>query len=452
LAFNSWQQEPQAEMLTIPFLTDVDTRAAVKGSRDPLGIQSIWTRFGRHVVGNLTTVSDSIRDFTTLLLGYFFAGRLAEGGDSGSELAVFLRWEQLAAYARAAVNEETGFRGTERVWRNLNESVNGRTSRRVVISDDRAHQILGNQKIYGLWGLYTMPARASGLLDGDPTRLSLPSSEMVEEFYLPAMRDGGGRDAQRIVDALRPRSRRLDVDGSDHGLLKAVARVLQSRIQAAERGFYRTYLLYGGPHDRTGGLQRQMAALLERTLAVPDFTWSLATIAGLAKEARTNGMAELADRLERIATAESVLAPMSLLFSHLLGIDGKSSDDVVGRLRNEWGSEVATVDLEAFQWLRAEIGADSPEVGDRWLAIATAFRQGRYAEVIDLLIEQNRWVMSRRGGVSWIENRAGRLCVRFRDEQGKLPAPEELANLWRFPYFLDSLRRVTARLQEVNHG
>jgi hypothetical protein len=37
-----------------------------------------------------------------------------------------------------------------------------------VISDDRAHQILGNQKIYGLWGLYTMPARASGLLDGDP--------------------------------------------------------------------------------------------------------------------------------------------------------------------------------------------------------------------------------------------------------------------------------------------
>jgi hypothetical protein len=159
--------------------------------------------------------------------------------------------------------------------------------------------------------------------------------------------------------------------------MKAVARVLQSRIQAAERGFYRTYLLYGGPHDRTGGLQRQMAALLERTLAVPDFTWSLATIAGLAKEARTNSMAELADRLERIATAESVLAPMSLLFSHLLGMDGKSSDDVVGRLRNEWGSEVATVDLDAFQRLPAEIGADTPEVGDRWLDIATAFRHHR---------------------------------------------------------------------------
>jgi hypothetical protein len=63
-------------MLTSPFLTDLDSRAAVKGSRDPLGIQQIWTRLGRYVVGNLTTVSDSVRDFTTLLLGYYFAARL----------------------------------------------------------------------------------------------------------------------------------------------------------------------------------------------------------------------------------------------------------------------------------------------------------------------------------------------------------------------------------------
>ena len=33
-------------MLTSPFLTDLDSRAAVKGSRDPLGIQQIWTSRG----------------------------------------------------------------------------------------------------------------------------------------------------------------------------------------------------------------------------------------------------------------------------------------------------------------------------------------------------------------------------------------------------------------------
>jgi hypothetical protein len=72
-------------MLTTAFLTDLDSRAAVKGSRDPLGIQQKWTRLGRHVVGNLTTVSNSVRDFTTLLLGYYFAARLAEELGPGTE-------------------------------------------------------------------------------------------------------------------------------------------------------------------------------------------------------------------------------------------------------------------------------------------------------------------------------------------------------------------------------
>ena len=437
----------QVEMLTTPFLTDLDTRAAVKGSRDPLGIQSIWTRFGRHVVGNLTTVSDSIRDFTTLLLGYHFAESLADETDSGSKLAVFLRWEQLAAYSRAAVNQERGFRGTERVWKNLNDG----KPRRVVISDDRAQQILGNQKIYGLWGLYTMPARASGLLHGTPTRLTPPAREMVQETYIPLLEDGGGRDAQRILDALRPRSRRLDVDGSDHGLLKAVARLLQPEILRGERDFYRTYLLYGGPQDKTGGLQRQMASLLEGTFAMND-EWSPRLIAALGKEARARGIAELADRLARIGTAESVLAPMSLLFSHLLGMDGKTTEDIADRLRTAWGAELTWIDLDAFRQLRVEIGAESMEVGNRWVAVAAACRQGHYGDLVDLLIEQNAWVMARRGGVPLMEKRNGRFDVRFRDEQGLLPSREDLADLWRFPYFLDSLRSVAIRLKERDGG
>ena len=86
-----------------PFLTDLDSRAAVKGSRDPLGAQAVWTRFGRHVVGNLTTVTTSVRDFTTLLLGYLWAERISAEVGPGSELATFLKkWEQLASYSRAS--------------------------------------------------------------------------------------------------------------------------------------------------------------------------------------------------------------------------------------------------------------------------------------------------------------------------------------------------------------
>ena len=38
-------------MLTVPFLTDLDPQLAVKGSRDPLGVQTVWARLGRHRKG-----------------------------------------------------------------------------------------------------------------------------------------------------------------------------------------------------------------------------------------------------------------------------------------------------------------------------------------------------------------------------------------------------------------
>ena len=64
----------------MPFLTDIDSRAAIKGSRDPLGAQAIWTLLGRHVVGELTTNTTSVRDFVILLLGYGFVEKLDEAG------------------------------------------------------------------------------------------------------------------------------------------------------------------------------------------------------------------------------------------------------------------------------------------------------------------------------------------------------------------------------------
>lgn len=46
----------------MPFVTDLESRAASKGSGDPLGAQAIWTLLGRHVVGVLTTNTTSVRD------------------------------------------------------------------------------------------------------------------------------------------------------------------------------------------------------------------------------------------------------------------------------------------------------------------------------------------------------------------------------------------------------
>ena len=62
------------------FLTLEDPRAKVQGSRDPLGLQPIWSRFGREVVTNLTTISRAVRGFAVVLLGRYFGELLVEDG------------------------------------------------------------------------------------------------------------------------------------------------------------------------------------------------------------------------------------------------------------------------------------------------------------------------------------------------------------------------------------
>lgn len=431
-------------MLTNPFLTDLDSRAAVKGSRDPLGIQQIWTRLGRHVVGNLTTVSNSVRDFTVLILGYYFAEQLSHELGPGSELATFLKWEQLAAYSRATVNNDWVFRGTERVRKNLNDASY------VMLSEDRTHQILSDQKTYGLWGLYTMAARSSGIVDGDPPRLTPLALQLVEKLYLPIITEKAGRNAHRVRDVLRAKSTKIDVFGKDKLLVQTVGKVLKSNLLTPEREFFRTYLLNGGPQDVTDSRQRQLVELLEGTLNQKDFTWSPSAIANLAKTSHSKGEAwyPLAYRLNRIRISESVLAPVSALFTHLLGLDEKTVSSLINRLEEEWGKGLHTVNRDEFHELRGEAGGDDSATGDRWVGIADAVWSGDYEALINLLIEQNKSVMENRGGAPWIEKRNRTFHVRFREEQGPLPKSDEIASMWRFPYFLDSLRIVTATLKE----
>jgi hypothetical protein len=40
-----------------PFFTAIDPDARIKGSRDPLGFEALWTTLGREIIGNLTTVN-----------------------------------------------------------------------------------------------------------------------------------------------------------------------------------------------------------------------------------------------------------------------------------------------------------------------------------------------------------------------------------------------------------
>jgi hypothetical protein len=441
-------------MLVVPFLTELDSRAAIKGSRDPLGVQPIWSRFGRHLVGNLTTVSNSVRDFAVTLLGYYFAERIADEGGTESDLATFLKWEQLAGYARAHVNRERGFRGTERVWTRLADED------RVYLGVDSGAQILGNQKIYGLWGLYTIPAKASGLLVGEPTRLTPSARELVEQFYVPQLTVGALRDGRAVVDKLTGARSALDVraKSKDVALLEAIAKVL-GKPRSAEVSFYREHLLFGGPSDLdprrgTQGRQRLFAELLTETLDEPDWELTPESMAKLAALARRRGElgADLAHRLERTRACELLLAPAVAFFEHALGCDGLAPRALAERVAQHWGTSLrSTIDLAATELLEPELRAwaDDVESGARWLRLARAFHAGRYEEALTLALEQNAAVMKARSAAApWATIKEGKLHVSFRDERrSRLPEGSELPLYWRHAYFIASLRDVARTLR-----
>lgn len=434
-------------MLTTPFLTDVDPQLAVKGSRDPLGLQTIWARLGRHVVGNLTTVSTSVRDFTTLVLGYYFAERVANESAGDGDLGVFLRWEQLAAYARGEINGDWKFRGVDRVKKNLQPGA------RIRLGTDATAQILSNQKTYGLWGLYSVPARSSGFVEGDPTRLTAVGRELVERIYLPIFAKEGLRNADAIVARLaKPRSD-LDLGRTDRRLVEAVAKVLAKRLSSAERETYKAHLLLGGPQDKTAGGQATLAKAMESTFDEEQWVLSPPRVRHLAKRCRSEGDLGrvVADRLERIRTAELLLAPSAALFGVMLNSDGQTIPELARNVRRHWGASMRTIDPGETAALETELrdSTGDAEAGRRWVKLAQALGGGEFDGALTLLMEQNAFVMkARAAGGPWVDLSDGRIRVRFRDENaGELPDKSELQDFWRHSYFLDSLRTIALALR-----
>ena len=229
--------------------------------------------------------------------------------------------------------------------------------------------------------------------------------------------------------------------------------MLAKKLTAKEKAFYREHLLYGGPQDATQGLQKQAAELFAPTFGDESWGFTPTALRHFAKEARapSRSWEKVAHNLDRIATCEAVMGPAAMLFSYMLGLDGKSMKTAADRVREAWGPGLRTVKPASFGELHSEIASGDKPTGDRWVAVAEAFAGGDYGCAVATLVDQNKAVMAARGGAAWIEIRKGALHVRVRDENGRLPDQDEVGDLWRFPYFLDSLQTVGATLQESDH-
>jgi hypothetical protein len=424
-----------------PFLTALDSRGAVKGSRDPLGAQSIWVRFGRYVVGNLTTQSTLVPDFTILLVGLYLAERVAETESSVGPLEVFLRWEQLAAYVRQRKNVR-GFRGIDRAKQRLDESP------KITLSSAPQHQVLGDQRVYGIWGLYMVASQTSGLVADGSHRLSPAGRDLVEAAFVPAMTRGNPKVIEQLVRHLgrvEPWSMNIDRESD---LEASVARILVGKLGKVETEAYRRHLIRNEPRDGTQGRQRELAALL---VEHPDIEVGPQALRALAKAARERAgkQSALAARLERIRACEALLGPATKVFSWLLGQAGRSRDAILKDLDRVIGTGVKTIDAEELAELKDDItAAAGSDASQRWMTIGRGFATGDSGTVLDGMLVHNRDVMRERNGSSpWIEVDGNELVVNFSEEASDLFEKRELPTLWEHPYFITSLQSVIQQIE-----
>jgi len=422
------------------FLTLEDPNAKIKGSRDPLGIQPVWAAFGRHVVTNLTTQSTSVRGFTILLLGRYFAARLIEDGTVSQEeaLNVFLRMEQIGAYIRYVAHKlEGNIRGIERVMTFLEE---GRG--KVNIQSDRRGMILSDQKTYGLWGLYSVPARTSGMIPEGSFGVTEKAREFIERNYMPSL-----ESVTNPLLRLLSRGGTLDTRTKEP-VFVALTKILSETFTPEEIEFYGHYLR-DGLEVKTTSRERQarFRDLLEANIDL-DAQVGRKEVLQLSETAQGVDVA-LAEYLKRITHLEALLAPAAVIFDYILTQSGQRPKDVAAKLVKHWGGGVPNLDPSKFREILPEIRETSTsEISAAVARSHEALTTGNYEEAVFAVMDWNTKVMVVRNAAPWARlAEDGRIDVRYRGIERLLPDADDLPMLWHNSYFIDSLKSVTRQLR-----
>ncbi|WP_295390637.1 hypothetical protein [uncultured Thiodictyon sp.] len=351
------------------FFTLLDDSLRPKGSRDPLGIEHVWSQVGRRLVGNLTTVTGHLDNFILALLGFHLAQ--AEP-DVPPGWPAFQRFEQIAARARKLRGHQ-GIRG-DRLAR-----LDGRGP--VPLGEGRQAAILQDAVRSGLWGLYASPLAATGLCQYD-RRPCGAGAEIAEQFRM-ALRPCWSTWLQEAMSA----------DQVSYDDLAALAPKLERLLDApAPRRRLAEILLDGGdaPPPWQGPLLERATAFVARggTLTTPAVFEHLA-----------EGDDPLADYARRVIALESLLVLARVLFNYLLGCRDRPLADL---------SRGLTV-LEARSDRTGLLFPEFPEITNRaWLErrrglckFADAARERRWTDAVRTLLEHHAGVMRARGTPAW---------------------------------------------------
>ncbi|MCK0164944.1 hypothetical protein [Marinobacter sp. S6332] len=405
----------------MPFLSLLDDRAKPKGSRDPLGFELVWTHFGRKVVGNLTTITSSVENFTVALLGFYWAHQIHGNADKDSRERLiretFLRYEQLAAYLRHQSGSKE-IMGITRVHKNM-------TAQAESLAISLKAQILSNQASYGLWGLYSSALKDSGLAEGSDRKLTAEGMELAETIA----RD---LNSNEFIQLFR-------VDGQ---LSRDECERLAPQFwQAIRKEVVRqklTHVLLRGHQNQNASVQEGLFAATEKLVRAGKLTGEFSQNLNHVQNAGSPDLQKCLDEIQRV---ERVLVAANNVFYYLLTQDHQPVSSVVEQIESQ------TYDYE-------HLPETLPQGMTRRNALCEIndnLRAGNHWGAVKAVTKLNADVMKARGGAPWVTCDGDILNVKVKSETAVLRSRQALLEDWDYDYFLGSYFRIAkANLEERN--
>lgn len=408
------------------FLSEWDGRARPKGSRDPLGFEMVWSHYGRKVIGNLTTVTGSLENFSVALLGFYWANELnATSVGTAKERSqrikeTFLCYEQLAGYLRYLHKTDPNSEEKDR-----GESILG--SRRIKsrietgkITLGSDHQILSSQVTQGLWGLYYSAMKATELVKDDDRGLTDEGKEIAK--LIEKKLDS---DADELKKLLKKNTKLLEKD-----LEKKQCKKFFDAIRDPDAcGKLLKNLMIGSNKDKQ--LAEVQIKLYEATQLYLKEERPGHFI-NEVKEKTENK--ELKKRLSDIESVERLLVTMNNLFCYCQRKNGAELSEVIKEISNKKYDYAQLPEPDQLK------GAPYEE---KLKAIRNDLVHDDVEPAITKILELNKDVMKDRGGAPWVEiEKSKTLLVRVPDETAELFDKKELQTHWDNSYFMYSYLAV----------
>jgi hypothetical protein len=411
----------------VAFLSLLDDRAKPKGSRDPLGFEMVWTFFGRRVVGNLTTITSSLENFSVALLGFHWANELAlniSEEDKPKKIREnFLKYEQIAAYLRYYENSKS-IMGITRVTDRINND-----AKLIYLGLGSNEQILSDQTGYGLWGFYSNALKDTDLIKGNERYLTEKGLSLASRFENNLNKD-------IFFNWINGNS----VAKSE---LKSVSKKYMKAIHNEElvNDLFEK-LMIGGEKEK---IQEDLWYLTKSIAKNKHFPDSVEDFINAIKAHAKNNSA-LLDRLQEIEQVERVLVAINNIFNYCQRHDGTELSEVLTNIKKQSYN---------YDYLPSKLPEQKFPRRDYIERILQFLRKGDDESVLKEIFVLNKVVMEQRNGAPWIELENGKkLRVRVKNEKSSLLSQQDrqLETHWDYDYFLGAYLAIAKSRFGAAHG